>query len=115
MLFIWRGKGYMVPVVVFGTLVVTIAATSELGLEGPIEASLAITKLVSAILIWKLHVYLTNRQPTLSIVDDETGESAPLVVKHDFYWIPLRYWSFVLGAASVYWISQAIMRVMAGG
>ncbi len=114
MLFIWTGKGYMVPVVLGASMLSTIAITGQLGGETS-HMTGAIAHFICAVGIWKLHRFLDSRKTTMTIVDDETGESAPLVQKHDFYWIPLKYWPLVFGAASAYYAVQTARPIFFGG
>lgn len=113
MLFIWTGKGYMVPVVLGASMLGTIAITRQFGGEIS-HMTGAIAHFICTIGLLKLHRFLDSRQTTMTIVDDATGESAPLVQKHDFYWIPLKYWPVVFGAASAYYTVQAFRTIFFG-
>lgn len=103
MFFTWSGKGYMVPLSAALSTLGMIGLTTTIGLEISDEALGATAAVISGIFVWKLHYWLAARKPSLSIVDDETGEIAALDIKHDFYWIPLKYWGiiFVIGGIVV--------------
>ncbi len=101
MLLIWSGKGYMVPLSAAGSTLSVMGATSALGIEITDEAISTTAVFLSATFIWKLNSWLESRPSNLTIVCDETGESAPFEIKNTFYWIPLKYWSliFAIGGA----------------
>lgn len=99
MFFTWSGKGYMVPLSAALSTIGLMVLTSQLGIEIDDQLLSASAAMIAGIFVWKLHFRLAKRKSGLSVVDDETGEAAPLVEKHDFYWVPLKYWGiiFVLG------------------
>ncbi|MEQ9563229.1 MAG: hypothetical protein RLN69_11960 [Woeseiaceae bacterium] len=103
MFFTWTGKGYMVPLSAALSTLGMMGVTSATGLELSDEVLGATAAVISGAFIWKLHHWLEARRPSLSIVDDETGASASIQIRHDFYWIPLKYWGiiFVVGGIVV--------------
>lgn len=115
MLFIWRGKGFMVPIVAIGSVALTTFAFMAMGLEDTMQSVTPLAALFSTVAIWKLHKFLDGRDSGLSIVDHETGESTPVVFKHDFYWIPLKYWPVLLGIWCVVSLVLEIKAAYFGG
>lgn len=91
----------MVPLSAAISMVGTMSAVNALGIEVPGDMIGATAAVASGIFIWKLHHWLADHKPALSIVDDETGESAPLEIKHDFYWIPLKYWGLIFSIGGI--------------
>ncbi len=92
MLLIWSGKGYKVPLSAALSTIGTMVVTDSLGIEISDDALGAVAAFISGVFVWKLHHWLADRKSALCIVDNETGESVSLEIKHDFYWIPLKYW-----------------------
>lgn len=103
MFFVWTGKGYVVPLSAALSTLGMMGVTSAFGLDASDEAIGATAAVISGVFVWKLHHWLAARKPSLSVVDDETGESIALDIKHDFYWISLKYWGiiFVVGGIVV--------------
>jgi hypothetical protein len=100
--FSWSGKGYMVPMSAALSTLSMMGVTSALSLNVPDEAITAVAAMMSGVFVWKLHFWLERRKTNMTIVCDETGESVPYKVKHDFFWLPLKYWGvffFLFGLA----------------
>ena len=95
MFFTWSGKGYMVPLSAALSTIGLMVLTSQLGIQIDDQLISATAAVLSGLFLWKLHFRLVHQRSGLSIVDDETGDATPVVVKHDFYWIPLKYWGFI--------------------
>ena len=89
----------MVPLSAALATIGTMLVTDSLGIEISDNAISASAAFIAGAFVWKLHHLLAKRTSALSIVDNETGDSVPLEIKHDFYWIPLKYWGaiFVIG------------------
>ena len=102
MFFTWSGKGYMVPVAASLSTLGLMGLTSLLNLNVQDEVITAIAGVVSGIFIWKLHYRLVQGPSSLTIVDDETGETESLKIKHDFCWFPLRFWGLFFGGYGIY-------------
>lgn len=99
MFFTWSGKGYMVPLSAALSTIGLMVLTSQLGIEIEDQLFSAMAAIIAGILVWTLHSRLAEHETGLSIVDDETGEATPMIEKHDFYWVPIKYWGiiFILG------------------
>jgi len=91
-LFTWSGKGYLVPLSAALSTLSLMGITSALKITVPDEAITATAAMISGVFIWKLHFWLEQRKTNMTIVCDETGESVPYKAKHDFLWVPLKYW-----------------------
>ena len=74
MLIVWRGLGFLVPLVVLLSLLISAKFPANPTLAG------GIALFVSAALIWAIGTRL-NRQ----------------VKVHTLFWIPMQYWGIVMG------------------
>lgn len=90
--FSWSGKGYMVPLSAALSTLSIMGITSALSINVPDEAITAVAGMISGVFVWKLHFWLERRQVSMTIICDETGEPVPYKAKHDFLWVPLKYW-----------------------
>jgi hypothetical protein len=101
MIFTWSGKGYMVPLSAALSTIGLMVLTSQLDIQISDQLLSATAAVLSGMFIWNLHRQLAQQKSGLSIVDDETGEATPLIVKHDFYWIPLKYWGLIFTVGGI--------------
>lgn len=92
----------MVPLTAALSTLGLMGLTSVLNISVQDEVITAIAATVSGIFIWKLHYRLANGASSMTIVDDETGETEKLKIKHDFCWFPLRFWGVVFGGFGIY-------------
>jgi hypothetical protein len=111
MLAIWRGQGWAVFPIYFGTFVVVMLFITQLvpsaGKEGyasahgwPAAVSLGLPGFIN--IVWGL---CTNWQPPVMAVDPENGMRHLIRVRHSFYYIPVEYWGIpgvALGALAFY-------------
>lgn len=91
---IWRGFGIMVVVLaVIGVMV------GSLG-------SLPLGMLVAAALTYGMHRLIEAKQPPRVLVDQQTGQEVILKPKHDLFFVPVKYWSYVFVALGVLFFFQ---------
>ena len=112
MFIFWTGQGYLV---LLATAVSFFSAKYMTDVTGILpEFSAALGAWIAAAIVYKLHTFLALTSSGLTVVDDETGESAPLVAKHDLYWIPIKYWSVILAAAGLWFTYLSIQKLIIG-
>ncbi len=111
MFIIWSGHGYLVLLTMIVSFVSADYATEASGIAP--NAATAIAAFVAAAIVHKMHKFFSRRGTGLSIVDDETGDSTPVVAKHDLYWIPMKYWAFILAGAGLWFTYTAIETAVA--
>lgn len=58
----------------------------------------ALGMMLAAAGVWGFHLLLARRSAGRTVVDKETGEEIVLRPKHDLFFIPVKYWSFLLAA-----------------
>ena len=102
MIFVWRGKGFLVPVLVIGMLVATQLVVDALGgadtyTEDPTRwggVGLALAGAAVYLLGQKLDGAAARSERVLR--DEQTGERVALREVHTFFFVPVRYWGLLL-------------------
>ena len=96
---IWRGRGFLVAVIIFGSsLVANLIFNAEVG-PGYYDHHkwpFAVSLIVSAVICWFLGDYLRKRSDRIAI-DKQTGKE--FVVnqpQHTLFFIPMHYWAPIL-------------------
>ncbi len=107
MLVVWRGFGWLVPVVVFAALILSQLSVDAMYGDGfytantwPKQAAF----ILAAVLIGLLGLLLnyTNRQV---LIDEETGGELGKAPAHSLFFIPIEYWSIIV-LALLFWPMQ---------
>ncbi len=94
---IWKGAGILVPliaVVCFGAVAVLVSDSFDT------NYGIVISQLVAGAVIW-VAAGLLSRGETRTLVDPETNEPVVLKKTHSFFFIPMKYWAFILPALSL--------------
>lgn len=112
MFIFWTGQGYLVLLAAIVSFVSAKYMTDVTGILP--EFSAALGAWIAAAIVYKLHTLLEFASTGLTIIDDETGDSAPLVAKHDLYWIPVKYWSVILAAAGLWFTYLSLQKLIIG-
>ena len=106
----WRGYGILVAVLAFVCLIGgRIAAESMWGTPLPVDKrrlSELIGMFVAAAVVYGLHLALNKSDPPRTLIDKETGKEVVLVPKHDLFFVPVKYWPYVLIAFGVLFFLQ---------
>jgi hypothetical protein len=97
MIIIWRGRGGLVVLVTFVTCLLTNYLSDRLG--GPSywvtnRWLIGVALIISGVCVYVLSTI--SRSDSRLVVDAKTGEQIRLTTKHDLFWIPMKYWSFLL-------------------
>ena len=111
MFIIWSGHGYLVLLTMIASFVSADHLTDISSI--PPEFTTSIAAFIAAAIVYKLHKFFASRSTGLSIVDDETGESVPVVAKHALYWIPMKYWSVILAGAGLWFTYTGVVAAVA--
>ncbi len=106
----WRGYGILVAVLAFVCLIGgRMAAESMWGTPLPVDKrklSELIGMLVAAAVVYGLHLALQKAAAPRTLIDKETGKEVVLVVKHDLFFVPVKYWPYVLMGFGVLFFLQ---------
>ena len=103
MIFTWSGKGYWVPLAAASTTLSLMALTYVLGIDVQDEVITAIAASTTGVFIWKLHFWVRDNASLVTLhVDDDTGVTEKLRVRHDFCGLPLWFWGLLFGSYGLY-------------
>ena len=97
MLIVWRGYGWLVPVVVFGAFVLAQVSVDALYGDGFYKANTwpkHVGAVTGAILIGALGYFLNHVRRAI-LVDEETGEVIGKAPSHSLFFVPVEYWSVI--------------------
>jgi hypothetical protein len=107
---VWRGYGIFVAIL---TVVAYIAATAaaEHIWSSPLSPSVRpgvelAGMLFAAALVYGLHLLVERSNKPRVLVDQSTGQEVVLQSKHDFFYLPIKYWPFVLAALGIWFFFQ---------
>jgi hypothetical protein len=109
MFFIWRGRGGLVPLITFAICLLGNAVADDIGGKGYWDAHrsvLALMLLLSGAVVFYLGRLWTTEARTL--LDEASGERFSFQIKHDFFWIPMKYWGVIIATFGVAVILQAV-------
>lgn len=116
MLLIWQGLGFLVPVIVlvsFGLL----AALSPSDMSNTPQYIYTIIGtiifLVDAAIIWYIAKKL-DEKPGRVVIDKKTGREFVLKGKHTFFFIPLKYWPYVIVGMNVVGVGIFFYKLFTG-
>ena len=95
---IWRGRGFLVAVIIFGSsLVANLIFNAEVG-PGYYDHHkwpFAVSLIVSAAICWFLGDYFRKR-PGRVVIDRQSGKEFTLNKAHTLFFIPMRWWAPIL-------------------
>ncbi|MDJ0904560.1 MAG: hypothetical protein QNI96_00970 [Woeseiaceae bacterium] len=98
MLIVWRGFGWLVPVIVIAALILTQLAVDAVYGQGfytanawPKQAAF----IAAAVLVGILGVFLNHMKRGL-LIDEESGEVVGKAPSHTLFFIPVEYWAIVV-------------------
>lgn len=107
---IWRGYGIMVAILAFvGYTTAMMTARHFMGSPLPTTYRGAVEltgMLLAAALVYGLHVAIERSTKPRIVVDKATGQEMKLIAKHDFFFIPVKFWPYILGALGVMFLFQ---------
>ena len=94
---IWSGLGFVVPLIFIavGVLFVVLFPQGN----GDIS-NIAIYLTLTAI-FWPLGTWMQNRSKGKTYIDKETGQEVVVRASHTFFFIPIKYWSFLTAGLTI--------------
>ena len=114
MFMIWRGWGILLPLgVVLGAFIGMLVATSVLGPQsnGLMPAIVIIFATLGAYVVMSL---LARSDKGKVVIDKESGEEILLKRGDSFFFIPLRFWFYLMCVLSVISVVIAIATLLGG-
>jgi hypothetical protein len=104
---IWRGLGFLVPVIAFGgflasALIVGVAMQDRQYYQRHSWPKL-VAAFVAAGLVWCLGRYLNRSPADRTLVDPNTGEQVVLKsgTRHAFFFMPMEYWGPIIAVLGI--------------
>ena len=100
MLIVWRGLGWLVPVITFGVMILSQVAIDALYGDGFYTANAwpkTVAIILAALSVGLLGVYL-NHIKRRTTVDENTGEDLGKSPSHYLFFIPVEYWALIIPA-----------------
>lgn len=104
MLIVWRGFGWLVPVVVFGALILSQLSVDAVYGEGFYTANgwpKQLAFVVAALFVGFLGFFLNHTKRQI-LFDEETGEALGKAPSHSLFFIPIEYWAIIV-LALAFW------------
>ena len=101
---IWRGLGLVVLVVPFVVLLAAVVLVDAVFGAGTYTSAIGPVLGGSLLLSAGIVAWINRRierRPVRRLVDQATGEEVILAEKHDFWFVPLRYWPWILVGGGV--------------
>lgn len=100
---IWQGKGLLVfPLaLLFGLFATVTENLTSLETGQSWGIGLMAGGIAAAALIWQLDRWLERRNPPRTLVDQQTGRQVVVRRKDSLFFIPMRFFPYVYGAAAV--------------
>ena len=98
MLIVWRGYGWLVPVVVFAALLLSQLSVDAIYGEGFYTANAwpkQVAFVAAGFLVGAIGFYLNHIKRQL-LVDHETGEPVGKAPSHTLFFIPIEYWAVIV-------------------
>jgi hypothetical protein len=95
---IYRGLGFLVFLITCLSSLAVNLLVDAVGGKGYWDSHawpLASALMAAAIVIGAIGMYLASL-PTRNLVDEQTGERVVLSKKHDFFFIPMKWWGPIL-------------------
>ncbi len=98
MIFVWRGKGLLVPIFGFlGMTLVVALGRAVNDFHSKLGSGLVVFAcgLAAAIPCWLVGVKVNDPRRDRIVIDRETGQEIVLSVRHHFMFIPMQYYAFL--------------------
>lgn len=94
---IWRGYGWLVPVIVIASYIGTHYSINSMNGDGYFEANpwVKLTILFGDIMVIGLLGYFLNYKYRATLIDEETAEELRSP-SHTLFFIPIQYWAIIL-------------------
>ncbi|WP_199034066.1 hypothetical protein [Glycomyces salinus] len=100
---IWQGKGILVllPAILFAVFAslteVVVSSNRDVATGG----GLLLGGIAGGALIWWFDRWLERRNPPRTLVDQQTGQQVAVKRRDSLFFIPMRFFPYLYGAAAV--------------
>lgn len=107
---IWRGYGILVAILTVVSYMVARSIAENLwGIPLPNEFRPGVeltAMLLAAGLVYVLHIAINRLSEPRVVIDKSTGQEMHLISKHDLFFIPVRFWPYILAVLGVMFFFQ---------
>ena len=103
MIFIWRGYGFLVPVIAVVPVVLIGVLFSSIFKTAP-PYGIPIGTLVAAVALWYAGNSFNSPAKDRVMIDKLTGQEFILKPSHSFFFIKMQYWAYIVGAIGVFFM-----------
>ena len=103
MIFIWRGYGFLVPLITILIVGVTSVVFSAIFKDTP-PYGVAIGFLGAAAALWFAGNSFNSPAKDRVMVDKATGQEFIMKPSHSFFFIKMQYWAYIVGAIGVFFL-----------
>lgn len=103
--FIWRGYGFLVPIVGLAVGGGIVLSLQHLIPEANVYYLQALGLIIAAVALWFIGQKLYSA-PNRIFIDQATGEELVIKPTHTFYWIKVHHWSFVFAAFALFLLGK---------
>jgi len=103
MFFIWNGFGFIVPIITFTCAVICQILLDKIFGQNYYSTStwgISFSFLISSAICWILGTRGLKTKEKI-VIDKETNEEIVLTRSHSFFFIPIKYWSYILVVIAV--------------
>ena len=101
---IWRGIGAVVVAIVFlcslGANLITNIIAPGASYYDHHKWPFGVSLIVAALITWFLGAYMQSR-PAKVMIDKATGKEVEMKKRHDFFFIPMKWWGPILAVAGI--------------
>ena len=96
---VWEGRGGITALIIVASIGSVMASVNAMGLHVPDWQTYVAMAAIGAV----ANAILVANTPTVGrvVIDKETGKELVLSTRHTLFWIPIKYWTFIIIAYAV--------------
>ena len=95
---VWKGFGFLAPLIVFLAAFIGIGAGDSLGNK---DLGFPVGILIGAVIVYLIGIKLAAK-PGRVVIDKETNQEVELKSSHSFMWIPMPIWGPIFGVIGIF-------------
>ena len=112
-MFVWQGLGFLVPVILFGSALLTEIAVNKIFQDSSYYANhlycVLMALVIGGLIIFPLGLKLNDPKKDKLLIDPKTGEEHRIGSSHTFFFIPMQYWAFIAPAiCGIVWLVEVL-------
>jgi hypothetical protein len=108
MIFIWRGYGFLVPIITIFTVgLISVVFTSIFKTTQPY--GVCIGAFAAAVAIWFTGSKFNSPTKNRVMIDKATGQEFLVRPNHSLFFIKMQYWAFIIAAIGLFFLIALII------